>query len=278
MTSTELRTGQSHRQRLCNICTAGFAVTMMVTAAPASAEGWNLALAGTEGLSYSNGNYDTDHNISVEMALTTLTLEATDFKLSASLPYMRISGRGLVSFDAAGNPILINRRSTISPTIRTGFSDLNFAASYAVPPALLDEFDVQITARLKLPTAPTRRRLSTGLADFGMDLDVSKKIGNWGPFLEIGYLLPGKPSGFDLYNTVSMSAGSSLQLTENFVAIASYDYDSQSSRLVRSSQNLFVSLSWLANDRITLTAYGTKGLSSGSPDIGLGLLTSYAAD
>jgi hypothetical protein len=35
------------------------------------------------------------------------------------------------------------------------------------------------------------------------------------------------------------------------------------------------SLSYIYNDRLTLTGYGTAGLSSGSPDYGLGFLVSY---
>jgi len=34
-------------------------------------------------------------------------------------------------------------------------------------------------------------------------------------------------------------------------------------------------LSWIQNDKLTLTGYGTVGLSSGSPDVGIGFLVSY---
>lgn len=263
-------------RRRRNAPTLALALALLsASAAGASAGDWDMRLTGTEGFSYFNGSYDTDRNTNVEMSLTTLSLETDDVKLSVALPYMRISGRGLVAFDAAGNPILINRRSTITPTVRSGFSDINISATYTIPPAVLDDFDVRITARLKAPTAPTRRRLSTGLTDFGMNLDVSKTFGDWVPFANVGYLLPGKPAGFDLYNTVSASVGTGLQLSDRLVAIASYDFDSQSSPLVRSSQELFGSLSWIMSDSLTLTGYGTKGLSSGSPDIGLGFLVSY---
>jgi hypothetical protein len=188
---------------------------------------------------------------------------------------MRINGRGLVVFDAAGNAIVVNRRTNINPDIRTGWGDLNLAASYAIPPAVLDDFEVRISARLKLPIASERHRLSTGKADFGMSIDVSKEVGPWGPFVNVGYLLPGAPLGFQLYNTVSVSMGTSYEINDRLVVIGSYDYDSESSPLVRSSQELFTSLSWIASDSTTLTLYGTKGLSSGSPDVGAGLLVSY---
>ena len=244
-----------------------------VSAAMAQDDG--IRFSTTFGLDYSNGSYGTQRNTDVEMALTTFSLEAENLKFSATMPYMRISGRGLVVFDAAGNPTVINRRTSAPPDVRTGYGDLNLSATYSLPPAILDDFAVKITGRVKVPTASERRRISTGAADFGMSMDVSKQFGIWGPFVTIGYLLPGQPVGYALKNTVSLSTGSSVELSDHLVAILSYDYDSASSPLVESSQEMFGSLSWVLNDRITLTGYGTRGLSAGSPDIGGGLLMSY---
>ena len=53
------------------------------------------------------------NNTNVLLGLTTLSLSNDNFKFSASVPYMRISGRGLVVFDASGNPIVINRRTNV---------------------------------------------------------------------------------------------------------------------------------------------------------------------
>ena len=81
------------------------------------------------------------------LGLPTLSLANGNFKFSASIPYMRISGRGLVVFDASGNPIVINRRTSLPPDVRTGWGDLNFGASYTIPPAILDDFEVQADRR-----------------------------------------------------------------------------------------------------------------------------------
>jgi hypothetical protein len=235
----------------------------------------DLQLNGTFGLQYSNGDYGTTRNTSVLIGLPTLGVETGDFQFNLSMPYMRISGRGLVLFDAAGNPIVVNRRTSLPPAVRTGFGDLNLSATYTVPKDVLDDFEVKLTAGTKLPTASARRRLSTGETDFSLSADISRQFGAWGPFLTVGYLLPGKPAAFKLYNTTSMSAGTSLELSDNLVAVASYDFDSASTPLVAASHELFGSLSWIRDNGLTLTGYGTVGLSTGSPDIGAGLLVSY---
>jgi hypothetical protein len=235
----------------------------------------DLQLTGTFGLGYSNGDYGTSRNTNVLLGLPTLSVETGNFRLSASMPYMRISGRGLVIFDAAGNPIVVNRRTSLPPLTRTGWGDLNLSASYTIPAMALDGFEVRLTAGTKVPTASTRRRLSTGEADFSFSTDISRQFGKWTPFLTVGYLVPGRPATFRLYNTTSVSAGTSVELTDTLVATASYDYDSASTPLVDASHELFGSLSWVRDNGLTLTSYGTVGLSSGSPNIGAGLLVSY---
>ena len=241
----------------------------------ASAQEQDIQFTATSGVGYSNGGYGTARNTNVLIGLTGLGLEMGNFKVNFSVPYMRISGRGLVVFDASGNPIVINRRTSLPPDVRTGFGDINLSATYTIPAAVLDDFEVKLTGSTKLPTASERKRLSTGKPDFGMRIDVSRQFGNWGPFLNVGYLIPGPPASFKLYNTTSVSTGTSLVLSDDLVAIASYDYDSASTPLVDAAHELFGSLSWIANDSLTLTGYGTIGLSTGSPSFGSGLLVSY---
>ena len=232
-------------------------------------------LTGTLGITDTNGSYGTPINTNVLLSLGTLSLSDGNFKFTASIPYMRISGRGLVVFDASGNPIVINRRTNVAPDVRTGWGDVNLSASYMIPPAILNDFQVTLTGLAKVPSGPTHRRLSTGEADFGMNVDVSRQFGIWGPFVTVGYLNRGQPAGFTLYNTTSVSAGTSLEISKNLVALMSYDYDSADTPLVPAGHELLGSLSWIRDDRVTLTGYGTVGLSAGSPDVGVGVLISY---
>jgi hypothetical protein len=235
----------------------------------------DLKFTGTFGLEYSNGSYGTKHNTNVEMGLPVLSVEADDFKLTASMPYLRISGRGLLIFDAAGNPVIVNRRTTLPADVRTGFGDLNLSATYSVPSSILDGFEVKLTSSVKLSTASVRRRLSTGETDFGVSADISHPFGSWTPFMTVGYLWAGSSPIFTLYNTTSVSAGTSYEVSDNLVAVASYDYDSSGNRFITSSKEVFGSLSWIRDNGMTLTGYGTAGLSNGSPRFGAGLLISY---
>jgi hypothetical protein len=274
------QTMSRHRTSISRL--AGIALLLLPAAAMAQDknQGWDFGFDdlhfGTAlALEYSNGGYGTPRNTNVEIALPAISVESSGFKFTASLPYERISGRGLVIFDSVGNPVVINRRSGLPPDVRTGWGDLNLSASYTVPSVLLDGFDVKVSALTKVPTGSARRRLSTGEEDYGFSVDVSRKYGAWGPFVTFGYLVPGSPAAFVLYDTTSISAGTTLELTDTMVAAVSYDWDSASTPLVPASHELFGSLSWVGNNDITVTAYTTAGLSDGSPNIGGGLVLSY---
>jgi hypothetical protein len=234
---------------------------------------WHLT--STFGAIDTNGGYGTTTNTNVLLGLSTLSLSNDSFKFTASLPYMRISGRGLLVFDASGNPIVINRRANGPTDVRTGWGDLSLSASYTIPPAVLADFQVRITGITKLPTGPARHRLNTGEADFGVSVDVSRSFGDWTPFVTAGYLNRGQPPGFTFYDTSSVSVGTSYVLSDNLVAVASYDYDSPDAPQTTGGHELLGSLTWIRDDRMSLTGYGTVGLSAGSPDYGIGFLVSY---
>jgi len=248
---------------------------LLANAPRAMADDLDLHWGSTVSLGYSDGNYGTSKNTNVLLERTKLSAETGNFQFTVGMPYMRISGRGLVVMDAMGNPIIINRNTSLPANVRSGFGDLNLSTTYSIPPEVLDNFKISLSGRVKVPTASGRRHLSTGKVDYGANIDVERAVGPWQPFITFGYLIQGKPAGFVLKNTLSVSTGTSFEISNQLVAIASYDYDSPSSPLVSSSQDLSWSLSWIVNDKITLTGYATKGITSGSPDIGTGLILAY---
>jgi hypothetical protein len=277
------------KQRVCNlgfrkdnVMGVALAMAAMMLADTARAQTRDQSMldpewrwTGTAGVTDTNGDYGTRNNTNVFLALTTLSLSNDNFKFTASLPYVRISGRGLLVFDANGNPIVINRRANGPTDVRSGWGDLSLSASYTIPPSVLADFQVRITGITKLPSSPARRRLNTGEADFGMNIDVSRSFGDWTPFVTVGYLNRGQPAGFTFYDTSSVAVGASYMLRDNLVAVASYDFDSADAPQVVAGHEFMGSLSWIQSDKLTLTSYGTVGLSSGSPDIGIGFLVSY---
>jgi hypothetical protein len=227
------------------------------------------------GFDYSSGKYGTLQSTDVHVTLTDLSYQSEDFRFSATLPYLYIKGPAYAVIGSNNLPVLISTKAGSNTVSRSGLGDINLATTYSVPSEKLGDFDLDIMARVKLPTAAISSGLSTGAADFALSTDLSYNIGSWSPFVSLGYNFFGQPTGYSLENSASISAGTSVLVSEKLLAILSYNYAEASSSSIPNSHEIFASASWLSNDALTLTGYGGLGLSSGAPDIGIGLVVSW---
>jgi len=226
------------------------------------------------GLDYSSGKYGSVRATDILVALTDVTLKTGDFQFTAALPYITITGPAFLVVGAGGVPIVVNPGRTADKE-RKGWGDLNLSTTYSVPSELTDDFQVDLTGRIKVATGEQSQGLSSGETDFGFAVDVSRQIGNWAPFVSFGYRIPGTPTAYSLVSAPSFSVGAGPLLNNRVLAIMSYDFDGTISSTLADSQQLFGSISWVANDSLTFTTYGEYGMSSGAPRGGGGLLASW---
>ncbi|HEX2763955.1 MAG TPA: hypothetical protein VHM92_08985 [Allosphingosinicella sp.] len=225
----------------------------------------------TSGVDFSVGSYGGPADTKILVAPLSFRGSTGSLRFSATLPYLRIDSPANIVGGGEQGPIIIDPNGSAPRTVREGLGDLSLAVTYALPKENLAGFEIDLTGRVKLPTASHREGLSTGKTDFGASVDISRTIGTATPFVTLGYRVPGDLAGFDLKNTVSASIGSGFTLG-SVAAIASYDYSSATSALSEDSHSLFAALAAPLSKRLTLTGYGIAGLSNGAPDYGVGLL------
>ncbi len=220
------------------------------------------------GADYSSGDYGGTAKTNIFVAPISITDKVGDWRFSASIPYLRISGPGGVVIGPDGRPLPGVPGATGT---RSGFGDLSLAATASLPSDMLGGFAVDLTGRVKLPTSRSSEHLGTGKTDFSMNADISYPIGDWVPFVDIGYRIPGRPSGIDLKNSVTASIGTSYAMGHT-VFIVSYDYGQASSPLAKDAQEVFGAVSAPIAGKVNATLYGIGGLSDGSPAYEAGLL------
>ena len=236
------------------------------SAASRATEPYDLSLSA--GADYSSGSYGASRDTKIFIAPVSLSLKSDAWRLSASVPYLRIDGPGGVVLGPDGRPL---PGVPLTGGVRSGLGDLSLAATVSLPPDSLGGFNIDLTGRVKLPTSKRSEHLGTGKTDYSASADISYPIGNWAPFVTLGYRIPGDPAGINLKNTFTSSVGTSLAVGHT-VYIVSYDYSQASSPLAKDAQEIFGAVSAPATDRLNVTAYGIAGLSDGSPDYELGLL------
>lgn len=225
------------------------------------------------GLDHSSGDYGGAETTKILIAPLTASYRTERLRLSATLPYLRIEGAGVV-LGPDGKPL--PGVPTAAGT-RSGVGDLSLGATVSVPPERLGGLELDLGGRVKLPTSKSSKRLGTGKTDVSASADFSYPVGNWAPFVTLGYRLPGDPDGVELHNSFTASAGSSLSLGRA-VLIASYDYAEASSPLAKDSQELFAAVNTPLTRQVSWTGYGSVGLSDGAPDYALGVLFSFKWD
>jgi hypothetical protein len=251
---------------------AVLAALACLAASPALAETPGTFSVST-GADYSSGDYGGTQKTKILVVPVTAAYRTEGLRLSASLPYLRIQGAGVV-LGPDGQPL--PGVPTAAGT-RSGVGDLSLGATTYLKPEALGGLEIDLSGRVKLPTSQKSKGLGTGKTDFSVAADLSYPIGQWAPFLTLGYRMPGDPAGVALRNTVAASAGSSFTVGRT-VLIASYDYAEAASPLARDSQELFAAVNTPIARQVSWTGYGTVGLSKGAPDFGLGMLVTYKWD
>lgn len=243
---------------------AALAGVAALIASPALADEGSSLTAST-GIDYSKGDYGTPTDTEILVVPVSVRYKTGDIRLTAALPWLRIDGSSAIVGDGRGGTVI---DPNAPRTVRSGFGDLSLGVAWGIPEDRLG-FGLDLSARVKLPTAKASRGLGTGKTDVSVNAEVSKTFGTVTPFASVGYRMPGDPDGIDLRNAWTGSAGASLALG-NSVVIASYDYRQSTSRLSHDSEELFGAFSTPLTERLNFTLYGSAGLSKGAPDFGVG--------
>ncbi|MEV4934046.1 transporter [Sphingobium sp. LSP13-1-1.1] len=251
------------------IMTLALAGMVCITAvAPALAQD-DSSLTAITGVDYSSGDYGTGVDTNILVVPMSLRYKTGNLRLTATLPWLRIDGSSAIVGGGSGG-IVIDPNAP--RTTRSGLGDVTVGAAYMIPEDRMG-FGLDLSARVKLPTASKSKALGTGKVDVTVSAELSKTFGILTPFANVGYRMPGDPSGFNLHNAWTASGGVSAALGKS-VLIASYDYRETTSDFARDSHELFGAFSTPFAQKLNLTLYGTAGLSKGAPDYGVGSMVS----
>lgn len=243
--------------------------------ASAPGEHSKIGITVSTGLDYSSGRYGDTQSTDTLVGLNSVTFAKGNFQFIVSMPYLTITGPAYAVVGAGGVPVIIRPKAGSSATERAGWGDLGLSTLYTIPAEDFYDFEITLTGRTKIATANSSKGLSTGATDFGFSVDVSRQLDDWGPFVTLGYSIPGSPSFYAFNDAPSFSVGTSYQISDSIFLIGSYDFDGSISSSLPDAQQIFSSASWVLDDHWTATAYAEFGLSSGAPKIGTGLVLSW---
>lgn len=222
------------------------------------------------GAEYTSGDYGGDASTDVFYAPIALSMNSGDWSVRASVPYLTVSGPGV--FLGEDLPLVRGRDTPIRQADEevSGFGDLSVQVSKTTQLDDAGLWELDITSRVKLPTADEESGLSTGEMDYSMSADIIHHIGVWSLFAGGGYRVNGDPDGLDLSNIASASVGAARYTSGGSSWGVAYDFSQAASDGVDDAHELSTWLSFGLTDDVRLQLYGLGGLSSGGPDYGGG--------
>jgi len=248
------------------------------------------------GFEFSSGKYGTDIRTDSIYAPLTIVASPTDrLGVSLEIPFVYQSNSNVLSSIATGG-MQSNRtimRSAVGVSgmsgsgsgasssatgtdqSESGLGDITLKVGYVLLPEKDSLPQIRPAVFVKFPTADKNKALGTGEFDEGVAVEISKWFGNWNPFAEAGYTVQGKSAQLSLRNYVAYNAGVGYQVGDNFRPIllikgATAPADGASSLL-----EARLKLKYQATSSTGIDGYLAKGITTNSPDYGIGLSVYY---
>lgn len=260
-------------------------VLLALPAAPVALAGepepawWHGELSLSTGLDWSAGDYGDP--IDTRIAYVPVTaryvfdaLPLTSYpwdqvEVGLTVPWIRIDGPGDFFTDTGG--ALQLRRVE-----EDGLGDVLLHGTYIWLPAVGSRWPaVELTGRVKLPTANADRGLGTGETDTWLEVDLARKLGPVTPYLTLGYRFVGRPRGTRLDSSWYATAGFSWSPTRRLSLGLLYDWSGAATPDRHDSHELVPYLSYALGPRLTLSPYAVFGLSGYTPEYAVGFSLRY---
>jgi hypothetical protein len=249
------------------------------------------------GFEFASGEYGTGIRTDyVYMPLTVAVYPTERLDFTLEIPFVYQSSSAVVAGEFMGMQSSIQSSSTVTamqsgigmgPGPRTsasageinnsryGLGDMKFKAGYVLyteekyVPAIRPNFYV------KFPTADKNKFLGTGAFDGGFAVELTKWFGDWVADGEAGYAIQGKSSVLAVKNYLYYYAGGGYQLTERLRPMV---FIKGSTPPVEGASALLearLRVKYQITKQTGIDGYLAKGITTASPDYGMGLAVFY---
>jgi hypothetical protein len=223
------------------------------------------------GFDYSRGDYGFTEDTEVFSTSANLSCENSQWLVRAVIPYVTVKGPASVVGDAGRGVFAGPARPTRS--YQRGLGDVVGMLTYHAHPSA-DGLNVDLTGRVKFPTADEAKGLGTGKTDYYAQTDLYRRFGSVTPFGTVGYRFLGDSARYQLRDGLYASVGSSFRVADPTVLGVSFDWRSRIVTGGEDAREVTVFVSHDPNDRWRIVGYVLKGFSDASADIGVGGLVS----
>lgn len=242
-------------------------LTAVMAALPVA--GWAASsdnLHATFGIDYSSGKYGNESSTDILYLPLTIRYDAENWQTKVTLPWLSIDSGGEVVIGPGGEIIGGTGQS------ESGIGDTTIGVTRFVYPGSDTLPMVDVTGKIKIPTADESKGLGTGEMDFSIDTDLIKTIGQHSLFFNLGYKIYGDPPDFDYNNVFYTSIGDAYRYQPGTTLGVFYDAREATTDTTEGMSEIMGYVDHRLNRKWKIMTYGVAGFSDGSPDWGVGIM------
>lgn len=223
----------------------------------------------TAGVNYLNGDYGQTVDTSIVYAPVTVKVDRDNWQAKLTVPYLSITGPGVVvgGADGVGDIGTPGVKDT-----QSGMGDV--VASLRYKHKVRKGTSVDLTGKVKLPTADEDKKLGTGKADYIAELGATQMIGKAYIRGKVGYKFTGRTDRYNLQNSGRGSIGGGYMITNATSVGATYNFRQTSSKTGTNYSQVMGYVSHKFNDDWSAQVYAATGFTDGTPDEMVGLAVS----
>ncbi|MEQ1551418.1 hypothetical protein [Sphingorhabdus sp.] len=250
------------------------------------------------GINYSKGDYGELTDTKVVSAPVSLKYSKDNFSIRVSVPYVRIDGPGSLiqtpegrdggsgsggrtdnsgpgsansgsGSGSSGEVEVDNSGGAPVSSRRSGFGDVVIASTYSFD--LGNDFYIDATGKVKIPTASKAKRLGTGKVDVTAALDFVKEFGPTTLYVHGRRKFAGSSTTVQLRDTWGAGAGASVRAGNGVTVGADYDWQQSSIVGNQASSEVTGWASFRLAKGFNMSIFGSTGLNRNSTDFAGGL-------
>jgi hypothetical protein len=217
-------------------------------------------------LTYLNGDYGTDETTKMLYLPFTVRRYFERSDLSATIPYLSVKTTG-AQVIIAGQAQTVGE-GTDTPVRESGLGDIVLKWNYYLTEQSGPWPYLDVTVKLKVPTADEEKGLGTGEFDLGVGLDASYRFKVVHLLLaDIAYAFVGEPEGAEYRNQLVFDVGYGYQVTEKMMLSAYYEFRNSLIETNPNPQSLMLYGSYRLRPDLRMDMTLDLGLSDGAADI-----------
>jgi hypothetical protein len=222
------------------------------------------------GFDFTSGYYGAAKRTEVLYIPVTLQAAKGPWTFKAVVPWLRVSGPALLVGGSAGEALGVRTSGSAS-----GLGDIILSAGYSLERFYNYGLYIDLSARVKAPSASVTQGLGTGEWDGAFQIDVAKALGDFMPFAQLGYRVTGQPAGFALRNVVFGSVGLQYAWNPRITTGVAYDVRQPAIATAAVPQEGMAYLNYRFSEDWSANVYGVVGFSRNSPSAGGGMMVTY---